>query len=189
MLYVKSYSRNMRHKKKTWTTYFVYVSEVSPNTLQALTSKSPRHWREHPCFYSCLLLYFWRNFRNKNLSGRFHYVYFHIKYYVTIRILFGLVILSAANIRKITESSKQKRINLQKTRKPSSRKPHSTPVTLCACHPVSSKEDMLVEKLIHGYLLLYHVVVVVMSNTVRCYHDKVESALVLRQLAVCVKLV
>ena len=72
-------------------------------------------------------------------------------------------------------------------------KPHSkTAQHSCvphACHPVSSKEDLLAEKLIHGYLLLYHVVVVVMSNTVRCYHDKVESALVLRHLAVCVKFV
>ena len=34
------------YKKKTWTIYFVYVSEVLGKTLQSLTSKSPRHQRE-----------------------------------------------------------------------------------------------------------------------------------------------
>ena len=45
------------------------------------------------------------------------------------------------------------------------------------------------KQLIHVYLFLYHIVVVVVGNAVRCYHDKVEGAIVLRQLAVCVKLV
>ena len=44
-----------RQKKKrgliTSSTFF----EVSPNTLQSLTSKSPRHRREHPCFYSWIV--------------------------------------------------------------------------------------------------------------------------------------
>ena len=44
--------------KKTWTTYFVYVSEVSANTYAPYTSKSPRHWRERSDFYSWCLFYF-----------------------------------------------------------------------------------------------------------------------------------
>ena len=47
----------------------------------------------------------------------------------------------------------------------------------------------LCKKLVHVYLLLYHVIVVVVGNAVRCYHDKMKGALVLRQFAVCVKFV
>ena len=42
-------------KNKTWTTYFVYVLSryrQTPNPLYP--SKSPRHRREHPCFYPCV---------------------------------------------------------------------------------------------------------------------------------------
>ena len=48
---------------------------------------------------------------------------------------------------------------------------------------------LLCKQLIHDYLLLYQVVVVVVGNTVRCYHDKMKGAFVLRQFAICVKLV
>ena len=47
----------------------------------------------------------------------------------------------------------------------------------------------LCKQLIHDYLLLYHVVVVIVGNAVRCYHDKMKCAFVFRQFAVCVKLV
>ena len=45
------------------------------------------------------------------------------------------------------------------------------------------------KQLIHVYLPLYHIVIVIVGNAVRSYHDKMKGALVLRQLAVCVKLV
>ena len=47
----------------------------------------------------------------------------------------------------------------------------------------------LCKQFIHVYLFLHHVVVVIVSNTVRCNHDKMKGALVLRQFAVCVKFV
>ena len=42
------------------------------------------------------------------------------------------------------------------------------------------------KQVIHGYFLLYHVVVAIMGNTVRCYHNKVEGAFVLRTITVCI---
>ena len=39
-----------RQKKKTWTDNFIYVSEVSANTLQSYMSKSPRQRHERPTF-------------------------------------------------------------------------------------------------------------------------------------------
>ena len=47
----------------------------------------------------------------------------------------------------------------------------------------------LCEQLIHDDLFLYHVVVAVVSNTVRCHHDKVKGALVLRQFTIRIKFV
>ena len=47
----------------------------------------------------------------------------------------------------------------------------------------------LCKQLIHVYLFLYHVVVAVVSNAVRCYHYKMKGAFVFRQFVVCVKFV
>ena len=105
-----------RHKKKTWTTYFVNVL-----SRYRQTPNSHLRVKAHAIGVSILAFTLDCSFKfgefgkNKNLSGRFYFVYFYIKYYVTIGILFWLVILSAANIRKKDESSKQIRKNLQKT--------------------------------------------------------------------------
>ena len=47
----------------------------------------------------------------------------------------------------------------------------------------------LCKQFIHVYLFLHHVVVVVVGNAVRCYHDKMKGAFVFRQFTVGVKLV
>ena len=48
----------------------------TPYTLYP--SKSPRHLREHPCFYSCVFSEFWRNFDEQELSGRFYLCRFYL---------------------------------------------------------------------------------------------------------------
>jgi len=50
--------------KKTWT-LFVYVLEVSPNTLAAYSSKSPRRTDVSILTFTLAALLFWRNFKNK----------------------------------------------------------------------------------------------------------------------------
>ena len=50
--------------KKTWTS-FVYVLEVSPNTLAAYSSKSPRRTDVSILTFTLAALLFWRNFKNK----------------------------------------------------------------------------------------------------------------------------
>ena len=45
--------------------------------------KAHANRREHPCLYSCMFLGFWRNFGNKNQSGRFIlYVFLSFLFYV-----------------------------------------------------------------------------------------------------------
>jgi hypothetical protein len=60
---------------KTWTSNFVYVPEVLANTLQPSTSKSPRRWREHPCFYSWSSLNFGEISGEKILSWTLQFLY------------------------------------------------------------------------------------------------------------------
>ena len=54
-----------------WTTYFVYVYRGFAKNHCHLTSKSPRHRREHPRLLLLWLTLIWRIRGNKNLSGRF----------------------------------------------------------------------------------------------------------------------
>ena len=59
MLIVSAVQKLVRsQKKKRGLITSSTLSEVSPNTIQPYPSKSPRHRREHPCFYSWLLLNF-----------------------------------------------------------------------------------------------------------------------------------
>ena len=60
------------------------------------------------------------------------------------------------------------------------------------CQILTKTRENLVplsKQLIHSYLFLYHIVVVVVCNTVCCDHDKMKSAFVFRKLSVCVKFV
>ena len=48
-----------RQKKKTWTDYFVYVScGIAKHLNNHIRVKAHAGQREHPCFYSWLLLNF-----------------------------------------------------------------------------------------------------------------------------------
>ena len=55
--------------KKTWT-LFVYVLEVSPNTLAAYSTSPTPNRREHPYFYSCCS-FILAKFQEQDSSGRF----------------------------------------------------------------------------------------------------------------------
>ena len=53
------------------------------------------------------------------------------------------------------------------------------------------REEMsaVCKQFILGYLFLNHIIVVIVSDSVCCYHDKVKRSFVFRQLLVCTKLV
>ena len=51
---INDYFYQNRHKK-TWTTYFVYVPEVSANTQLLKRVKAHAILREHPYFYLAVL--------------------------------------------------------------------------------------------------------------------------------------
>ena len=55
------------------------------------------------------------------------------------------------------------------------------PLTVRSLEGLSS----LSKQFIHRYLLLHHVIVAVVGNTICCHHDKVKGVLVFRQILVC----
>ena len=92
---------------------FVYVSEVSPNTLQPLTSKSPRHQREHPSFYSWSSLLFWRNFRRQESKRTLLFICLYVCLLVHWRINYWL---NATKIQRKDKNEKRKEKNFTRKR-------------------------------------------------------------------------
>ena len=66
--------------KKTWTS-FVYVLEVSPNTLAAYSSKSPRRTDVSILTFTLAALYILAKFQEQDSSGRF-FVYYVLASFV-----------------------------------------------------------------------------------------------------------